>query len=316
MTVDAQSRRFMDAAASGPFGDLTRFEPAQLRVFDAERNPVDPAARKLVAAVEDRSIDGPDGPVKIRILTPAGVSDPPVVVYYHGGGHGIGSVDVYDLFACHLCHESAAIVVSVDYRLAPEHKFPAGLQDALAATRWVVANRAALGTRSHRIAVAGDSAGGALVAGVTLSMRDAGEAPVDFQVLIYPMLAGNADTESRVRLAQGYYVDRPMIDYYMNHYARGPADFADPLFAPLTAPDLSGLPPALVITAEYDPLGDEGRQYARRLREAGVDIIVTDYGGTIHGFVKRPGVMEKGLVCVRQVGATLRSALGRGWTGA
>lgn len=314
MSVDAQSRRFMEAAAKGPFGDLTQFEPAELRRFDAERNPVDEQARKLVASVEDRAVDGPNGPVKIRIFKPVDVHNPPVVVYFHGGGHGIGSVDVFDLFTCHLCYESQAIVLSVDYRLAPEHKFPAGLNDAYAATVWSIEHRAELGTSSSRTALGGDSAGGALVAGVTLMMRGAGKPPADFQVMIYPMLAGNGTTPSRERLAKGYYVDAPMIDYYMNHYAAGQEDFINPLFVPVLETDLSNLPSALVITAEYDPLGDDGRIYARQLREAGVDVITTDYGGTIHGFVKRPGVMEKGLVCVRQIGVTLRSALAGGWT--
>lgn len=313
MQVDRQSQRFLDAAASGPFARISDYHPSQLREIDEERNPVDDQARKQVAAIEDRMIEGPNGPIPIRIYWPQAVENPPVIVYFHGGGHGVGSINVFDRFSCLLCREGAAVVVSVDYRLAPEHKFPAGLWDAYAAYEWSIVSRPTLRTTSPRIALVGDSAGAALVAGVTLLAREEMLQTADYQVLIYPMLCANGETASRSRLANGYYVTREMITYYLRHYVDSEQDWKNPLVAPVLAGNLEGLPPALVITAEFDPLHDDGEIYAKRLRAAGVDVIYTEYGKTIHGFVKRPGVMEKGIVAVAQIGATLRSALGRGW---
>lgn len=313
MKLDGQSRRFLDLMATAAMARITDYHPSEIRKIDEMRNPVDLRMRQLVARVDDRQIDGPNGKVPIRIYHPHGVANPPTVVYFHGGGYGISSIDVYDYFCCLLCKESSAILVSVEYRLAPEHKFPQGLRDAEAAFRWVFDNRALLGTSSTRIALAGDSAGAGLVASVTLMAKAAGTPQPDFQVLIYPMVAGDLDTTSRREFAEGHYVTREMISYYMKHYVTREEELRDPLVTPLLAEDLSGLPAALIITAQFDPLRDDGARYSERLKEAGVDVIYTEYGKTLHAFAKRPGLMEKGVVATVQAGATLRSVLGRGW---
>lgn len=313
MKLDGQSQRFLNLMTAGAPGRITDYHASDIRKVDEERHPIDLEARKLVASVDDREIDGPNGGVPIRIYHPRDVKDPPTVVYFHGGGFCISSVDVYDHFCCLLSKESTAIVVSVDYRLAPEHKFPQGLHDAWAAYRWVLGNREALGTSSTKIAVAGDSAGGGLVASVTLMAKAAGAPQPDFQVLIYPHVAGDLDAPSRDQFAEGYFVTREKTSYYMNLYVTRPEELRDPLVTPLLAEDLSGLPDALIITAEFDPLRDDGAHYAQRLKEAGVDVIYTEYGKTLHAFLKRPGQIEKGVVATAQIGATLRSVLTRGW---
>lgn len=313
MNLDGQSQRFLDLARAGGVTPSEGRHPSEIRKLDEARNPVDPEKRRLVKAVVDQEIDGPDGKVPIRIFHPRHVEDPPIIVFIHGGGYGISSVDVYDFFCCLLCSESAAIVVSVEYRLAPEHKFPLGLRDADVAYRWAFQNRAALGTTSKKIALVGDSAGAGLVASITLMAKADGFPQPDFQVLIYPMVAGDLDTPSRERLADGYFVTRASISYFMNHYVTRAEDCRDPLVTPLLAEDLSGLPAALIITAEFDPLRDDGVLYAERLKAAGVDVIYTEYGRTLHAFMKRPGLIEKGVAATAQIGAILRSALSRGW---
>lgn len=316
MKFDQQSQSFIDAVAASPLARFRDFELAELRKIDTARNPVSDEARAFVSRIDDRAIDGPNGPVPIRIYTPFDAVDAPVVVYLHGGGFGLGSIDVYDYFVCLLCRESQSIVVSVDYRLAPEFKFPKGLHDAYAAYQWVRSHRAELGTANPRTALCGDSAGAALAASITLMDKARGLPSADYQVLIYPMIAGDEDTPARTEMAEGYYVTRDMIHYYMERYVETEAELKDPLVTPLLASDHSALPPALIITAQYDPFRDDGFLYAEKLRAGGVDVIYTEYGRTVHAFVKRPGMMEKGIVAVAQIGATLRSALGRGWDAA
>lgn len=313
MSLDGQSKRFLELASSNLVVPYTQEDIKRIRAADEERNPVDPYLRSSIESVDDLEIDGPNGPIALRVYRPQQTIDPPIVVYIHGGGFCISSLDVYDYFCCLLCSQSAAIIVSVGYRLAPEHKFPAGLLDTSTAYRWVVANRSALHSASNRIALAGDSAGAGLAAGVMLLAKRDGFKQPDFQVLIYPMLAGDLDTPSRSRLAEGHFVTREIIAQYMKHYVSSEQQFHDPLVAPILAEDLSGLPPALVITAQYDPLRDEGADFARKLSAAGVDVIYTDYGGTLHAFMKRPGRIAKGLAATAQAAAIIRSALSRGW---
>jgi len=314
MTPDSQTARVLAAAKAGPLSKIEDLVPEQIRAFDVKTNPPDQDARARIQSSVDISIPGQEGDIPARVYFPTEETGG-LILYFHGGGHVIGSYEVFDGFSCLLSAESGATVVSVDYRLAPEHRFPAGLNDCYAAYCWAVEHFASeFGRQVGRIAVIGDSAGGAMAAGVTFLARRDGRRMPDFQALIYPMLAGDRETESRRRNGEGFLVTRAMISYYMELYAARPEDASDPLFAPSLQPDLTGLPPALIITADLDPLRDEGESYARRLRTAGVDVIYTCYGGTIHGFVKRYREIDKGRAAISQVATTVRLALQGGWS--
>ena len=261
-----------------------------------------------VAKVEDRNIPGPEVPVPVRIYFPEGAAPFPVTVFYHGGGWVIGNVDSHDALCRKLTNAIGCVTVSVDYRLAPEAKFPAAAEDCYAATRWVSENAAALGCDPKRLAVCGDSAGGNLAAVVPLMARDRGKPPIAFQVLIYPCTDGGLETGSMRELAEGYFLTRGAMVWFWNHYVRDHNDRSNPYAAPIHAPELKGLPPALVITAEYDPLRDEGEAYAAKLRAAGVPVTVTRYDGTIHGFVSMADNLDKGKEAIKQVVSTLKTA--------
>ena len=209
----------------------------------------------------------------------------PALVYFHGGGHVIGNLDTHDAVARNLCNGAGCIVVSVDYRLAPEHKFPAAAEDASAAVGWCAAHGAEIGIDPRRMAVGGDSAGGNLAAVAALMARDAGGPAIRLQVLVYPVTDYACDTESYRTYSDGYgMLDARSMRWFRDHYLRGDADRLDWRAAPLRAGDLTGLPPALVLTAQCDVLHDEGEAYARRLRAAGVEVEYRKARGLIHGF--------------------------------
>jgi acetyl esterase len=233
-----------------------------------------------VAEIVDADLDG----VPARIYRPMSDEMLPAVVYTHGGGWVVGSVESYDAFCRTLAARAPAVVVSVDYRLAPEHRFPAALEDAWNATRWVAEHAAGLGADPQRLVVAGDSAGGNLAAVVARRARDAG-IPLALQVLVYPVTDANLDSSGYARLGEGLNLSRAKMAWYWECYL-GDADPRHPDASPLRADDLAGIAPALVQTAEYDPLGDEGAAYAQRMREAGVPVTSTHYAGQIHGFLR------------------------------
>jgi acetyl esterase len=233
----------------------------------------------------------------------------PGVVFFHGGGWVRGSLQTHDNPCRALANAGQCVVVAVDYRMAPEHRFPAAIDDALAATRWVADNAARLGIDASRLAVVGDSAGGNLAAVVALLARDQGGPPLRFQVLIYPVIDPNFDTPSYLANAQGYMLTREAMRYYWREYLGPEGDPSDWRASPLRAADLTNLPPALVITTEFDPLRDEGRAYADRLREAGVPVEFHEYPGMVHGFITAAGVVDAANALVKQTGAALRQAL-------
>lgn len=243
-----------------------------------------PASTQPVASIVDRCIEGPGGALPLRIYTPAGAGPFPLLVYCHGGGFVIGSLDDYAGVCRELCGLTRAIVVAVDYRLAPEARFPAAPDDCLAATRWVAAHADALGGDASRLAIAGDSAGGTLATVTALRIRDEGGPALRAQLLVYPATDhASRETASLREFAHGPLLSRADIDWFAAHYLRSEADIGHPQACPLRADSLAGLPPAFVMTAECDPVRDEGEAYARRLQAAGVDCRLQRYPGAAHG---------------------------------
>jgi acetyl esterase len=261
-----------------------------------------------VASVEDRVVPGPAGELPVRVYTPEGEPPFPIVVFFHGGGWVVGTLDTYDPLCRALAAAVPAVVVSADYRLAPEHRWPAAVEDAYAATLWASRNAAVLGGAQHRLAVAGDSAGGNLAAVVALGARDRGGPQVAFQLLVYPVLDAAADTASYREHAEGFYLTAAGMRWYWDHYL-GPADGAAPDASPLRAAFLGGLPPALVIGAEHDILRDEGEAYVARLRDAGVAATASRYPGVVHGFFRWRAVTPVADAALQEAASALRSAL-------
>jgi acetyl esterase len=237
-----------------------------------------------VASVLDRTVPGPAGEIPVRVYTPAGEGPLPVVVYFHGGGWVIGDLEVVDQPCRQLASAAGAIVVSVDYRLAPEHRYPAAFDDCYAATVWVGAHAAEIGGDPARLAVAGDSAGGNLAAAVALAARDRGGPELAAQLLIYPVTDFNFGTASYQDNREGYLLTKGSMQWFWAHYLGAQDLDKDPYACPLRADSLVGLPPAYVATSEYDPLRDEGEAYARRLEEAGVAVTAKRFDGMLHGF--------------------------------
>jgi acetyl esterase len=237
-----------------------------------------------VASVLDRTVPGPAGEIPVRVYTPAGEGPFPVVVYFHGGGWVIGDLEVVDQPCRQLASAAGAIVVSVDYRLAPEHRYPAAFDDSYAATVWVGAHAAEIGGDPARLAVAGDSAGGNLAAAVALAARDRGGPELAAQLLIYPVTDFNFGTASYQDNREGYLLTKGSMQWFWAHYLGAQDLDKDPYACPLRADSLVGLPPAYVATSEYDPLRDEGEAYARRLEGAGVAVTAKRFDGLLHGF--------------------------------
>jgi acetyl esterase len=242
-----------------------------------------------------------------RIYMPYGTGPFPVLVYLHGGGWVIGDLEAYDATCRALTNAAGCLVVAMEYRLAPEHKFPAAPEDCYAATCWVAANAAAIGGDPRRIAVGGDSAGGNLAAVVAQMARDRGGPALVYQLLVYPVTNYGYDTASYEENAEGYLLTRNAMVWFWNHYLRSAADGNNPLASPLRASDLRDLPPAMVLTAEFDPLRDEGEAYAMRLQEAGVPVTLKRYTGTIHGFFSLDAVLDQGKQAMADAAAALRT---------
>ena len=262
-----------------------------------------------VAAVGDRRIPGPAGEIPVRIYTPAGSGPVAALVWFHGGGWVLGDIPGADATCRDLANAAGCVVVSVDYRLAPESKFPAASDDCYAATRWVADHATSLGIDPKRLAIGGDSAGGNLAAVTALRARDEGGPALAFQLLVYPATDANADTPSYRDNADGYLLTKDSMLWFWDHYLRNDADRANPHVSPLRASSLKGLPPALVITAEFDPLRDEGEVFGKRLREAGVPVTISRYDGTIHGFFTMTGFLDLAKKAVAEAAAALRQSL-------
>lgn len=296
---------FLNDAGLGIGPDAT---PEQARALTAQRAGwFEPHA---VHEVYDRTVPGPAGPVPVRVYRPSEATGLPVVVWFHGGGWVIGGLDSHDHLCRLLCDDAGCVVVSVDYRLAPEHPFPAAVEDCVAAYGWVAANATEVGGDPGRVAVGGDSAGGNLAAVVALTRRDAGDPPPRAQVLVYPVTDHEFDSPSMHENATGYFLEREHMRWFFGHYLRTPADADDWRVSPLRAPDLSGVAPAIVVTAEYDPLRDQGEAYGARLRAAGVDTEIVRGEGLFHGFFGLHPIVEPGREPWERVVAFLARALG------
>jgi acetyl esterase len=272
------------------------------------------AVKEPIFRTEDRRIAGPGSHIPLRIYTPRQIAAGetlPVLVWYHGGGFVIGSLDTHDSACRMLSNQADCIVVSVDYRLAPEYKFPAAVEDCEAALKWVALHAVEFGGDSRCIAVGGDSAGANLATVVALLARDAAHPKLAFQLLIYPCVAPEPETPSHRKFAEGYVLTRNTITWFYRHYLRSQADLKDFRFAPLVADDLSSLPPSLVIVAGYDPLRDEGMDYARRLIEAGNEVRLANYEGMIHGFFLMGGAVDAARQAVAESAAALKQAFSR-----
>ncbi|MFC7242232.1 alpha/beta hydrolase [Catellatospora aurea] len=259
-----------------------------------------------VAEVVDREIDGPGGPLPIRIYRPVLGGDLPVLVYFFGGGWTLGTIDTSDAVCRNLANAAGCLVVAAGYRLAPEHKFPAAVHDCHAAVRWVAANAAEIGADPARIAVGGDSAGGNLAAAVTLLAREDGDLALAGQLLVYPNTDHRSHTASLRESTDPYLFNATSVAWYWANYLATPEDGLNPLASPLRADSLAGLPPALVVTAEYDPLRDQAEEYARRLGREGVPVTLTRYDGMVHGFFCMSGDLDAGRRALTQAATQLR----------
>jgi len=303
MPVNPQAQAFLAIVAGAP--------PLDSQTPDVNREGLSEAlpltgAREDVAIVEDRTIDGPGGPIPVRVYRPR--SDVVVggVAYFHGGGWVMGTLDLFDATAREIANAAGAAVVAVDYRLAPEHPFPAALDDALRVTRAMLAGEID-GVDPTRIAVAGDSAGGNLAAVVAQQLRDA--SGLRHQALIYPVTKGQpGTTASYEEFAEGYFLTQRDMQYFFDCYAPG-VDPSNPLLAPLEESDLARLPSATIITAECDPLRDEGEAYARRLADAGVQVELRRFPDQIHGFFNIVGVGRRSRAAVDEIAAALKAGL-------
>lgn len=295
----------IDAQGAPP---LETQDPLEARASRTEPMKMLGGEPEVLGRVEDLSIPGPGGDVPVRLYASEYGGLRPALIYFHGGGFVFGNLDTHDAVCRALAKESGAVVISVDYRLSPEHKFPAAVEDAQAATVWVAVNAERLGIDARRIAVGGDSAGGNLATVLAMRLRDAGGPALAAQLLIYPVTdVSSFDTGSHRDLGEGYFLTRAGMEWFTSHYLASADQARLPEVSPLLAPNLTGLPPALVITAEFDPLRDEGEAYAQRLQQAGVSVTVSRYPGMIHGFVSMRGVLAGGREAIEQAATFLRS---------
>ena len=308
MPLDPKARLIIEQMDAAGIQPAHRLSIADARAALEARAALQAGSLEPVARVEEREIPGPGGPLRLRLYYPSDVRPLPVLVYFHGGGWIRGSLDTHEPGCRGVANAAGCLVVSVDYRLAPEAKFPALVEDAYTATRWVAEHGAEIGADPTRLAVGGDSAGGNLAAAVCLMARDRGGPPISFQLLVYPVIDHRFDRPSYRENAEGYVLFAADMEYYWRHYLADERDGSHPYASPIRAESLAGLPPALVITAEMDPLRDEGEAYAAKLKEAGVSVTCTRYDGMIHGFFGMASVLEQGRQGIQEAGQALRGA--------
>jgi acetyl esterase len=307
-----QIQAVLKAQAAAGLRPIEAMTPDEARAQMEETARARKAEPLPVGRIEERMIPGPAGPIRLRAYWPnaAGAGNSvPAIVYYHGGGHVIGSLDTHDFVARNLCAGAEALVASVDYRMGPDHKFPAAVDDSFAALAWVHANAPALGADPARIGVHGDSAGANLAAVVALMARDAGAPRLRLQSLVYPVADYTMSTPSYDKFANGNGIlTREAMLWFRQHYLRRPEDAEDWRASPLKAPSLAGAAPAILITAECDVLHDEGERYAVALHDAGVPVEYRDYAGMIHAFFGMVPLVDDAMNAQRTVWAAFKRA--------
>jgi acetyl esterase len=308
--IDPAARALLDLMVERGVPPTHTLSPDEARRLYLERRGFTQPAPPDVASVSDV-----DGPVPMRLYRPIG-SDAeavlPALVYYHGGGWTIGDLDTHDTLCRELANGAGISVVAVDYRLAPEHRFPAAVDDCIAATRWIARNAGTLQVDAKRLAVGGDSAGGNLAAVVAIAARDSGDLPIAYQLLIYPATDQRAGHASHRTNGKGYLLTAESIVYYRGHYLPEEAHWLDWRASPLLHEDLSRLPPALVLTAGFDPLRDEGAEYADRLSAAGNRVTYVCFERQVHGFILMGKVLDEANAAVALCAAALKRELQRG----
>ncbi len=308
--LDPGVRALLEAIEKVGDPPLETLSPSEARKRAAERFAPVAGVVEPLRSIENLRIPGPLGEIPVRVYTPDSPTPRPAMVYFHGGGWVICDLDTHEVVCSAIAHRAGAVVVSVDYRLAPEHKFPAAVTDAYAATAWVSANAARLGIDATRIAVGGDSAGGNLAAVVSLKSRNENGPAIALQALIYPVTdLSSMATPSYREFAEGHQLSKAVMEWFRDHYLASPADAANPYASPLLAPDLRELPPAVILTAECDPLRDEGEAYGKRLAEAGVPVTCSRYAGMIHPFFSLSGAIPRALDAIQQIADAVRTAV-------
>jgi acetyl esterase/lipase len=308
--LDPYAKRFLDMAAVGGAREIARLSPAEMRESFRQLAQSVGAGTAPIGAIENGELPGPAGPLPMRIYgPPAHAARPlPGLIYFHGGGGVFGGLDTHDGLCRTLAAGSGCRVVSVAYRLAPEHRFPAAVEDSCAAARWVAAHAPELGIDPDRVAIGGDSAGGNLAA-VVCQLARADGPRLALQVLLCPITDVSVETESRRAFAQGFFLDKATIDWTLDHYCPPGVDLEDPRLSPLRAASFAGLPPAHDHTAEFDPLRDEGKAYADRLERAGVPVDYTCHRGMIHNFYAMAGAIPYARTAMQAAAAAIGKAL-------
>jgi acetyl esterase len=306
-----QTRAFLDLVEKRGLPPTHTLSVADARQFYRERRSFTQPPAPEVADVRALEAAGPDRAIPLRLFRAVGTHASevlPVVVYFHGGGWTIGDLDTHDTLCRELCNQTRCAVVSVDYRMGPEHRFPAAVDDCIAATRWVRAQAGELRVDGSRLAVGGDSAGGNLAAVVSIDARDHDGPPIVFQLLIYPATDQHRNAPSHTENARGYLLTVETMDYFAANYMDSKVHYADWRASPLLHPNLAKLPPALIITAGFDPLRDEGAEYAKRLTDAGNRASYVNFPRQIHGFVSMGRILDESHTAVALCASELRRA--------
>jgi len=307
VAIDPQCKAFLDQLAAMGGRPMHEMTPAEARGLALPPELAGP--ERPVHSVVDRTVPGPAGQIPVRVYTPTPGRRLPGLIHFRGGGFVLGTLNSSDRVCRDLAHLAGRVVVSVDYRLAPEHPFPAPVDDAYAATKYVLEHASEFGMDESQIAVGGESAGGNLAAVTALKLRQRGASPLTFQLLVYPLVDFNDESPSMRDFADGHFITADLLEYFARHYL-GTQDRGQQDASPLNA-DLRGVPPAFVLTAECDPLRDQGEAYARKLAEAGVPVTHKRYDGAIHPFFSLAGIIDGGKTAIADAAAALRAVSAR-----
>ena len=308
MSLDPQAKALLDSAEQSGASPFNAYPAAEARAIYDQASELVKGTPPNPFSIEELSIPGLAGNIPIWIYRPNDSESLPLLIYFHGGGYTIGSLKSHDNVCRALCVKSGCIVASVDYRLAPENKYPAAVEDAWSATKWLSQNTESIGVDIKKIAVGGDSAGGNLAAVVSLLAKESGSPQIAFQLLIYPCTDMTCSFDSHKTFGKGYRLTNELITWFYNHYFSADDDIKHWKASPLNADDLSGLPPALVISAGFDTLQDENRAYAEKLMQAGITVKHSHYEGMIHGFITMPGALDKAKEATNECAAELKRA--------